>query len=375
MPRFLLSALAALLLVPAGCMRKAAPEPVLIGQLVPLSGPQRSVGLHARQGAELAVIEAVEANQAVEGRKFNILHVDDHGNAQTVEAETVRLLTVNKVAGLLADSDAGRAEHLARAAQPYGVPVVVPGEWLGPTRGDEVLALGARPAHRGEILAHYAAGELKAKVAVLLTDSHAPVAAALATAFSRAWPKAAKSSVEEWAYAREEDHAGLVKRVTEAGPDVVLIAGSPADFRRLRELLDMAKVKAALLYGGADVDASTLARRSQTGAEVYLATAFAEEGLSERGKAFAQKYEARFREKPDAYAFGAYDAARLLFGAMHEANSITGARVREQLGRQETFESVTGPVTWKDRQPRRRLFVVRLAAGSAKLLKTVDPEK
>src|SRR2546423_5759026 len=51
------SRLAALALASAlaGCSPKGPPEPLTIGQLVPLSGPARALGEHARRGAQLAV--------------------------------------------------------------------------------------------------------------------------------------------------------------------------------------------------------------------------------------------------------------------------------------------------------------------------------
>src|SRR5690242_5395496 len=107
-----------LLLVPLvalGCSPKAAPEPMWIGQLLPLDGPNRTVGRHARQGAELAVDELSESGQTVAGRPCAVLHVDNRGDAETVRAETVRLVTVNKAAALLADFDASLTERLLRA--------------------------------------------------------------------------------------------------------------------------------------------------------------------------------------------------------------------------------------------------------------------
>src|SRR6516225_6482921 len=86
-----------------GCAPKVGPEPVWVGQLLSLDGPNRAIGQHARQGVEQAVAEVRAAGQTVGGRPLAVLHVDDRGDAATVRAETVRLLTVNKAVALLAD--------------------------------------------------------------------------------------------------------------------------------------------------------------------------------------------------------------------------------------------------------------------------------
>src|SRR6516225_1851755 len=74
-----------------GCAPKVGPEPVWVGQLLSLDGPNRAIGQHARQGVEQAVAEVRAAGQTVGGRPLAVLHVDDRGDAATVRAETVRL--------------------------------------------------------------------------------------------------------------------------------------------------------------------------------------------------------------------------------------------------------------------------------------------
>ena len=52
----------------------------------------------------------------------------------------------------------------------------------------------------------------------------------------------------------------------------------------------------------------------------------------------------------------------------------TPANLRAQLAKREPFESVTGQVTWKDGQPRRRLFLLRLENNRPKLVQALGPE-
>src|SRR5262245_43503394 len=80
-----------------GCGARGEPEPVWVGHLLPLSGPDRARGEQARRGVLLAVHEAREAGTTVNGRPVAVRHVDTRGDAKLAGAETVRLLTVNKV--------------------------------------------------------------------------------------------------------------------------------------------------------------------------------------------------------------------------------------------------------------------------------------
>ncbi len=306
-------------LIALGCSPKASPEPLWIGQLLPLDGPNRKIGQHARQGVEQAVAESRAAEQTVGGHPLAVLHVDSRGEAETVQAETVRLLTVNRAAALMADFDATLTERMLRENHSYGVPVVVPGELPAPADADGVVSLGLPPAVRGRHLAQFASTDLHLQRAAVLIANRHPVASALAAAFVKNWPRNHGSTLEEWTYStsgeREERTAALIK----TSPTVVLLACPLADFRPLRSRISSALPRAILLYGGEDGGASPLQAELEVHTDIYLATAYSADHLTELGRAFARRYEERFHEPPDLHAAQAYDATRLLFDAMLRA--------------------------------------------------------
>jgi branched-chain amino acid transport system substrate-binding protein len=362
-----------LLLCVLGCASKAGPEPVWLGQLVPLEGPNRRIGQHARQGAEQAVVDAGEPTVA--GRPCAVLHVDDRGEPATMQAETVRLLTVNKAAALIADFDAALAERLLRESRSYGVPVVVPGELPDPSDFRGVRVLGVPPAVRGRLLARFASAELRLPRAAVLTDSRRPVAAALAAAFLKAWPRDRGGTIEEWTFTTAAERDERTARLIQAAPDVILLACSVADFRTLRSKLAEALPKTPLLYGGADAGAAPLRAELEKQPDLYLATAFSADHLTESGRAFARRYEEHFHEPPDLYAAQSYDAMRLLFEAMQRAGKPDRDALITEVSALEQFDSLTGPVRWKDRQPSRRVFLIALKNNQAKVVQTIEPEE
>jgi branched-chain amino acid transport system substrate-binding protein len=361
-------------LIALGCGSKATPEPVWIGQLLPLDGANRTIGQHARQGVEQAVAESRAAEQTIAGHPLAVLHVDSRGDAATVQAETVRLLTVNRVAALMADFDATLTQRLLRENHSYGVPVVVPGELPAPADAKAVLSLGVPPAVRGRLLAQYASADLRLERAAVLTDSRDPVASALATAFVKAWPRKGASHIEEWTYSTAAERDERTARLIQAAPTVILLACPQSDFRALRSRLAAALPKAPLLHGGEDSGVSPLQAELEAGADIYLATAYSAEHLTDFGRDFARHYEERFHEPPDLYAAQAYDATRLLFDAMRRAGSAGKEALVKEVSRLEPFESVTGPMYWKDRQPHRRMFLIALKNNRAKVVRTVEPD-
>lgn len=362
------------LLLVLGCSSKTTTEPLWVGQVLPQAEGNRAVAQHARQGVEQAVAESHDADQTFAGRTCAVLHVEGRDNA-AVQAETVRLLTVNKAVALLSDFDAQRTEEVIRASRSYGIPVIVPGELPGPADSDAVVSLGVPPALRGRLLARYASEDLKCQRVAVLTDSRRPVAAALAEAFLKAWPRDRKGHSEEWTFATAAERDERIKRIVQAAPALVVLACSVADFRLLRPRLAADLANVPLIYGGEDAGAAALQTELEARFDVYLATAYSPDHLSESGRAFARSYEKRFHEPPDLYAAQSYDAARLLFDTMQGADKPSRDALSKELAHREQFASVTGPVHWKERQPRRRVFLIALKKNQPSVVLIVEPEE
>jgi branched-chain amino acid transport system substrate-binding protein len=357
-------------LVGAGCSARREAEPVWIGHLAPLSGPERLAGQHARQGVQVAVEAARSAEQTVGGRPLAVRHADTRGKPALVRAEAVRLLAVNKVAALLAGPDSDLAGQVVQAARPYEAPVVIPGELADRYPGQGVLVLGAGPQERGRALARFARRRLKGKRAAVLADGQNALATTQATAFVQEWRAASGASLVEWP-TDGADSAALAGRVAKEKPAVVLLAVSLPDLPRWRSALRKAGVKAPLLQGGPDVGPEAVGRALPPDPEVYLATVYARSRLTEQGKKFARTYEKQFGAPPDLYAASAYDGARLLLDALAEANSTRPAQVRGVLARKTAFESLTGPVEWQEGRPVRRVFVVQMRGEGGRVVQTV----
>lgn len=353
----------------AGCGPRGGGEPLWIGHLAPLSGPDRAQGEQARQGIQLAVNELVATEKAGSGRPIKVIHVDGRDD-ETVRSETVRLLTVNKVAALLGSLNGTQAELLVREAQPYGVPVVLTGEAAGTGRAEGVFCLGIGASQRGQILARRAQALKASKVAVI-SDSRLSLDLELASAFIREYRKEGEGTVKEWTVTAEnKDGVGFLDEVVRWQPEAVLLSVRPRDCLEWGKRLKQANLKAPLFYGGEDAGPSLLLPNT-TDLPLEMATVYAPTELTARGQEWVKNYKETFREPPDYFAAQAYDGARLLFQALRLR--VSGVPLRERVGRVENFESLTGPLSFKDRRTRRKVFLLELGRES-KVLKTIPPE-
>ena len=116
-----------------GCGPRADEEPVLVGCVAASSGADRAAGVAVKQGVTLAADDSTELR--VDRRRVEVVAADDRSSDETTEAEGVRLLSVSRVAALIGGADPARALRLARAAQPYRAPVVLPCRVRRPAAG------------------------------------------------------------------------------------------------------------------------------------------------------------------------------------------------------------------------------------------------
>ncbi|HKI33104.1 MAG TPA: ABC transporter substrate-binding protein [Gemmataceae bacterium] len=362
--------LAALLF--AGCSRSSSTEAIVVGHLAPLSGPDKMLGEHARQGILLAVEEINGDTEKINGRPVEVHQADDCGPPAAAGNAAVRLVTVTRAVALLGGLTSERAEQIARAAQP-GVPLVTPSPLPAPLAAETAFSTCPPPGQQGKALARFSAEELKVKHVAVLLDSRSAVCAGVAAAFVKEF-RAAERQADQFRYENDTGLADLAARAAQAKPDAVLIATPVADFVKLREGLVKAEVKGPFLFGGEESAWPVLFAEAGAGHGVYAVTTFAADGLTARGQEFAKKYRERFQEAPDLYAASAYDGARLLFEAMRKAGPGKLERLREQFAGLENFDSLTGPLTIDkdDHGAHRPLFVVQRQEGEAKMVKCYD---
>ena len=382
-----------------GCGSSSSKDAINLGHLVPLSGPDRERGRQAQQAVQLAVEEINADGKGVLGRPLHVRQIDTHGESETAQGETVRLLSLHRCVALITGPDAALAPVVVRTAHPYPAMTVVSSELAEPPQGEGVICLAVNPRKRGQILARHAVTELKAKHAVILSDvgngvakvADKPdanvaardagraekqnlVAASVAASFLDEWSRAAApASADEWTVSDVGADKELPKRLAEAKADVVLVCAPVVGFLKLRAQCQAAKLTIPLLYGGEDVGGRPL-RTDDPGPEVYLATLLAPENLPDRAKEFARNYEDRFHEPPGLAAFQAYDAVRLVAETIRSKNSASAADLRTALYELPKFDGVLGGVAWKDHQTRRELYLVRIHDKQADWVRAVKAD-
>ena len=150
-------------------------------------------------------MEEINADgEKINGRRVEVHHADDRGTAAGDEA--VRLIAVTRAVALLGGVTSERAEQIARASQPYGVPLVTPSPLPAPLAAETAFSTCPPPAHQGKVLGRFTADELKAKHVAVLLDARSGLCAGVTDAFVREFNANGERQADQFRY---ESDAGL----------------------------------------------------------------------------------------------------------------------------------------------------------------------
>jgi branched-chain amino acid transport system substrate-binding protein len=352
----------------AGCSQQPPQEPILIGHLAPLTGADRIAGEHALQGMQIAVEEVNQPDHLIAGRQIAVLHADTKSDPEMLQAEAVRLITVNRAIAFVGGGNSGEVERLGRAVQPYDLSILslatLPSKPIYPNVFSLTPALGTY----GTVLAKYATKELKASRLAILSDARIPAAAPLIDSFARELQREPVIHLTSWEFKNESDLLEMADPLSNFKPAAVLYSGPLPELVRLRSRLKGPQPVWLL----ASSEATSLAAELETNPGLVWASTLPADDASP----FAKNYITRYQEPPDSTALLAYDAVRVIAEGLRRAPKNAPSRLGGELLRSDPpFECSTGTLAFDTAQKARRpLFIVEFKNGKTALLKRYEPD-
>jgi branched-chain amino acid transport system substrate-binding protein len=384
----------ATLTVAAGCQKKtenqapaaAVPAPaadagpIVIGNVMPLSGEIATFGQGANNGVKLAIDEANAAG-GVKGRKLEVVVFDTLGKPEEAAISATRAITEKKATILIGDLGSGGTLALAPIAEVNKVPAISPA-----STNPKVTKDGERTRpymfrvcfidpFQGTVMAKFAAQNLKAKKAAILRDVGNDYSIGLAEYFTKTFKELGGEIAADVSYkAGDQDFKAQLTKVKYAKPDVVYVPGYYTDValigRQAREL--GLKVP---LAGGDGWDSAKLYEIAQGALDGgFFSNHYSAENPSAVVQEFTKKYEAAYHAKPDAFAALGYDAALLALDAMKRAAELTPGGLRDAIEQTTTLQGVTGTIRLDaDHNPVKSAVIIGIEKNAAKYVTTVEP--
>lgn len=324
-------------------------QTVLIGYAGPLSGTSSNVGKSMANAAQLAVDEANQRGLLIQGVPvtLQLLTQDDRTNPRTAEF-VARYLARSGVVGVIGHWNSAASLAAAPIYHAAGViqisPATMSAQYTQQGHGGAFRVIGNNRS-TGSYTADYAVNVLQARRFLVVDDG---------TVFGRGF-------VERFSRTAREEGAQIVGSHS--------VSDKTSDFNAV--LADALKLRPdVILFGGLDLQASTLARSIKrrnvqarfigsagTVGLPFLRAAGAdgngsvvlEPGLPMEKmpgwKRFEKNYMQKFDSNIDLYAAFAYDATQVLIAAMRQANSVDPKRVTQAL-HEIRFAGMTGAISF-----------------------------
>ncbi len=334
---------------------QAADDTIRIGFYCPLTGGSADMGVAARNGIRLAFEEINGMAGGVNGRKLELVERDDQANPDYAKKVVEELIQKDKVVAAMGVCNTGVGLATIEAFQNAKVPLIVPVSTGTPLTKKFAGAPENwifRVSPRDEVQAPFiVADALKRgfrKIALFADTTgygeagKSDVEKALAEAGLK------PVSVQRFAVG-VKDLGEQVKEAKAAGADVVISYTVGPEAAVLAKAIQAQKWNVQLMGSWPLSWRNFIDAAGPAGENALVAVSFVQQASFQRRNAFITAYQQKFNTAvipaPMAAAQG-YDAALLLFYALHQAQSSEAVKIKQAL--ENLNRQVAGVITTYD---------------------------
>ena len=321
--------------------------PILVGYYGDLSGRTSSFGQSTKNGVEMAADEINKAG-GLNGRQIQIITEDDQGEPNKAATVVTKLINQDKVVAILGEVASSNSLAAAPKAQEAKVPMISPSSTNPAVTqvGDYIFRVCFIDPFQGEVMAKFAATNLKAKRAAILYDFNSDYSRGLQQFFKRSFTGLGGQVVTEVSYTQgDRDFSGQLTAIRSANVDVIYVPGYYGEVGVIANQTKQLGIKAPLL-GGDGWDAPQLWQLG--GAALngdYISNHYSVDDPSPAIRKFVADYQARYSILPDALAALGYDSMKVLADSITRANGTESAKLRDAIAGTKNFAGVTGLIT------------------------------
>ena len=322
----------------------AAPAQVKVGFINTITGAEAPIGENLTNGADMAVEDLKK-----KGVQLRLIKQDDTGKAQVAMSAMEQLATGDEVAVVVGPYTSANANAVAKLAQQYKVPLVIPSaakEDITRQGYDWVFRLNA-PAHQ------YAQGPIDAALSLGKPTSIAFIyestdfgASVSAAGKEYAAKKGLKVLADEAYQKGAPDYRSTLTKIKAMKPDLVFMVSYVADaILLMRQSREVGLKPQAFLGGGAGFDTAQFESEKDISNLVFSVTQWTPDIKAPGAEDFAARYRQKYGKKPTYHAACAY-TAMMIAGETAAKAGGDRAKIRDAL-RSSTWQGIMGDVKFE----------------------------
>jgi branched-chain amino acid transport system substrate-binding protein len=323
-----------------------AQTPVKIGIINCITGTQAPIGEYISNGYKLALEDLKK-----QGIPVQLVIEDDTGKPQVSMSAMEKLVTRDRVAGVVGPYSSACASAASKLAEKYRVPLLVPvasKEEITRQNLKYVFRLSATTEDYASILISMAQKLGKPKTMAILNEN---------TDFGTSGAKSAKAYagqvgikvVAEEAYAAgSPDYRSTLAKIKSMNPDLVFMVSYVADgILLMRQAREVGLQPQAFLGAGAGFASSEFARERAISNDVFSSTQWTPDVNWPGAKDFAKRYKAAFGK--DEVPYHAANAYASLIVMAQTAAKVGGDREKLRAAlRDGKWNGIMGEVQFAD---------------------------
>ena len=326
-------------------------EAVKIGHAGPLTGPIAHLGKDNENGVRLALDEANAAGMSLAGKKitFAMLSEDDQADPKQGTIVAQKLVDA-KVAGVVGHLNSGTTIPASKIYHDAGIAQISPSATnvtythQGFKNAFRVMA---NDAQQGKVLGDYAVTKLAAKNIAIIDDRSA-YGQGLADEFEKA-AKAGGAQIvtREFTGTDKTDFNAILTSIKGKNPDLIFYGGMDSQAGPMMKQIKNLGLASKFLSGDGTQTAEFLKLAGDAGEGAFASSPGVPLDKMPGGKAFADKYKAKFNIDIQLYAPYAYDSMNVLLEAMKKADSTDPAKYLPALAG-SAIQGVTGTIAFDE---------------------------
>ena len=349
-----------------------------IGVILPLSGALVSYGKSTLDGIQ-AGVEKINSAGGINGKKIKLIIEDNKGNPIDAKTAYTRLAASEKVSAIIGPITSTNAKAVRRTAKKLKVPMI------SPTATNDKITLKNpyvfracfNDSFQGRIVATYAAKNLKAKTAAIMTDMNSDYSKGLAKNFKKYFQEAGGKVVAEEGYRQKDTEFGVqLKNIKKSNAEVLFIPGYPPELPLIIKQSKVIGYKGRLC--GADGwDSSDVIKGSGDNISgSFIVGGFSKDEQRDAVKSFINEFKTKTQKTPGTFEALGYDSILLIAEAAKKGT--TPEDIKNGLLTVKDFEAVTGKITiTEDGDAEKSAVIMEIVkegdSFSKKYITTVNP--
>ncbi|BAU29861.1 amino acid/amide ABC transporter substrate-binding protein (HAAT family) [Aneurinibacillus soli] len=327
-------------------------DTIKIGENLELSGGVASYGQSLSEGLELALEEINK--EGVNGKKFEVVKVDNKSDPAEATAGALKLISQNKVVTLVGAATSTSTLSQVQIAEKNKIPLITPtgtNPDITSKAGkvnDFVFRTCFIDPFQGTVAANFASKELKSKNAAIFTETSSDYSKGLAKAFEESYTKNGGKVAAKEAYVKgDTDFRATLTRIKAANPDFVFLPGYYEEVGLIVKQAREIGLNVPFM-GGDGWDSPKLIEIAGAKAlnNTYITNHYSVEDKDPKVQKFVSAFKAKYKDKaPDGFAALGYDTGYLLADAIKRAGDVDPVKIKEALASTKDLELVSGKIT------------------------------